>query len=61
MQNPGFRQSAWLLKNGVPFHVVFGTARNLDATERQALTIVFQEFEGAEFDWRVMAFKRPEA
>jgi hypothetical protein len=47
------RQRIWLVKNGIPFDVAFA----VDAATSSAWAIMFQEFEGAEFDLHTMRFK----
>ncbi|GAC1626785.1 MAG: hypothetical protein NVS9B10_15070 [Nevskia sp.] len=47
------RQALWLVKNGVPFD----TAMNLDPVAMFAWSVIFREFEGAEFDDRSFRFK----
>ncbi|MBV8049000.1 MAG: hypothetical protein JO171_17760 [Paludibacterium sp.] len=44
------------MKNGVPFDQVFECER-LAAHERVAMSIVFSEIEGNEWDWSAMKFK----
>jgi hypothetical protein len=44
----------WNVFNGVPFDVAFG----LDDVTRAAFAIVFSEFNGGEFDWDQMQFKK---
>lgn len=48
--NPDFRSNCWLMKNGVPFHMVF-KVDELMRHEKFAMTIVFSEFEGAKFNF----------
>jgi hypothetical protein len=49
--------------NGVAMHAAFGMTRaemdavRLDAAERAALSIMFSEFEGAQFNWNSMEFR----
>lgn len=50
----------WLVHNGVPFSTVFGEQTTLTALEKAAMSIVFSTFEGHEFDWDSMEFKRNE-
>lgn len=38
------------MKNGVPFSVVFDVDK-LSPHERDAMSIIFSEFEGGEFNW----------
>ncbi|MDY7559964.1 hypothetical protein QN366_04820 [Pseudomonas sp. CCC3.2] len=47
------------MKSGVPFHLVF-ECDNLNEYERMAMSVTLSEFEGNEFDWDVMAFKKRE-
>jgi hypothetical protein len=44
------------MKNGVPFDRLFECDSLVDY-ERMAMSIMFSEFEGNEFDWRTMQFK----
>jgi hypothetical protein len=48
------------LKNGVPFSVVFDECYSLYPHELMAMSVVFSEFEGNEFDWQAMQFKKKE-
>jgi hypothetical protein len=43
------------VKNGVPFDRVF-ECDFLSDYERMAMSIMFSEFEGNEFDWKTMRF-----
>jgi hypothetical protein len=43
----------WLIRNGVAEDLAWSLGR----AERLARVVVFAEFEGAEFDWRRMAWK----
>jgi hypothetical protein len=43
----------WLVKNGVPFDV----AMSLDPNVGTAFSIIFSEFEGAEFDYGAWRFR----
>jgi hypothetical protein len=47
------RECLWLVKNGIPFDVAF----NLDDATRAAWSIIFSEFEGAQFNWQDMRFE----
>lgn len=49
--NPDFRSRCWLVKNGVSFTVVFDVMA-LDSHERDAMSIVFSELDGARFKWQ---------
>ena len=55
--SPKFVEACWLVKHGVPFHVVFGEVARINDIERAAMAINFSIFEGAEFDWNAMRFK----
>ncbi len=45
----------WLLKNGVREEIAW----ELSDEERLARCIVFARFEGNEFDWNTLSFRRP--
>lgn len=50
------------MKNGVPMHVALGRddpAVSLDKFERMAMSIVFSEIEGGEFDFDTRTWKKP--
>jgi hypothetical protein len=53
------------VKNGVPIHVALGNPSDvpqriqLDRLERMAMSIVYSEFEGGEFDFGSMSWKKP--
>ena len=47
------------MKNGVPFEIAFGRPDRLTHAERQAMSIVFSQCEGGEFDFDTMEFKKP--
>lgn len=57
--NPDFRSRCWLMKNGVPFDIVFSTG-NLSAHERHAMAIVFSELEGGRFNWHTWSWEKQE-
>ena len=44
----------WLVKNGVPFDVAF----ELYDHELLAYSVIFGEFEGAEWDWKALKWKK---
>jgi len=47
------------VKSGVPFSVVFDVA-TLDPHERDAMSIVFSELDGARFNWQVWDWEKQE-
>ncbi|WP_176394303.1 hypothetical protein [Chromobacterium violaceum] len=48
--------SCWLVKNGVPFHLVFCEIDTLLPHEQFAMQVVFAGFEGNQFDWSAMRY-----
>jgi len=44
----------WLVKNGVPWSEAF----ELDQAEVMAFCVTFGEFEGGEFDWSSMQWRK---
>lgn len=45
------------MKNGVPYDVAFA----LDDAERLAHAVVLARFEGTDFDWAAMSYRRRDA
>ena len=57
------RERLWLVKNGIPWHIVFGDEipwgkGDIPDCWSMALSIVFSEFKGNKFNWDKMDFDK---
>lgn len=53
-EHPELIESLWLVKNGVPYDVAF----SLSAPERFAYVVIFGGFEGNDFCWNELRWKK---
>jgi hypothetical protein len=62
-RHPGLIDRLWLVKNGVPWRVVFGDtspeilSNGLPPEDVAAYGIIFGQFEGREYDFDTMSWK----